>query len=40
MVTKRSSTNSVCFKVMWKNIVEPDSSHMTLQYGTCVLYAG
>jgi hypothetical protein len=28
------------YDIMWKNMVEPDETQMTIQYGACVLHAG
>jgi hypothetical protein len=30
---------SVC-EIMWKNMVQPDSPQMTMQYGACALHSG
>jgi hypothetical protein len=32
--------NHAFYEIMWKNIVVPDRTQMTIQYGACALYAG
>jgi hypothetical protein len=27
------------YEIMWKNMIQPDRPHMTIQYGACVLHA-
>ena len=34
------SPKTVSFVIMWKNMVEPDRSQMTIWYGACALHAG
>ena len=34
------SENRAFDRIMWKNIVQPDRSQTTTQYGACVLHAG
>ena len=33
-------TNRILPVTMLKNIVQPDSPHMTIEYGTCALHSG
>ena len=30
----------VVYEVMWKNVVEPGSTQMIIEYGACALHAG
>ena len=32
--------NRAPYEIMWENIVQPERSQMTLQYGACALHAG
>ena len=34
------SENRVLYKIMWKNIVQPDRPQMTIKYGACALRVG
>jgi hypothetical protein len=34
------SENRAVYEIMWKNMVQPDSPQMAVQYGECVLHAG
>jgi len=34
-----SETRAV-YEIMWRNVVEPDCTHVPIYYGACVLCAG
>jgi len=34
------SENRAVYEIMWKNMVEPDMTKITMYYGKCVLHAG
>jgi hypothetical protein len=40
MFKKRFSENRSVYDIRWKIMVQPDSPHMTIQYGACALHAG
>jgi hypothetical protein len=35
-----SPESRIVYRVMWKNVVEPDRPRMTIYYGACTLHAG
>jgi len=32
--------NRAIYKIMWKNMAQPDRSQVTMQYGSCILHDG
>ena len=30
--------NGAVYKIMWKNMVDPDKSQVTIQFGACALH--
>jgi len=30
--------NHVVYEIMWKNVIHPERSHMTIKYGECALH--
>ena len=40
MVNNFFSENRAVYEIMWKKMVQPDRSQMTIQHGACTLHAG
>jgi len=40
MLNNFFSENHAVYEIMWKNIVQPDRTQMTIYYGTCTLHTG